>query len=393
MERVVRWSPWPVFVLILSYFLMFGISFGTQGVMWNRVIERLALSKGVFGTVQLSGPLISVIILSMAGVLTQRLGAQRMALIGCSCIAISNFGLAFASNLAMLVPAMLIAGGGFALVEIAANAATLDWEQVTGHKVMNLMHAGFSGGAIIGSLLGGALLSAGLEYPQVFMLVGGLWAVVTLITPLIHYPTVEAHPDSAQNSNVFRLLFSRPAFVLLAIICAISTLGESVANTWSVIYLNELGASTMLASVVFAMFNITMFIGRLANSAVVARLGERSSLLISGGLMLMAGLLLFGIPNIQAAFVAFALLGLAVAGVVPTVLSAAAQIEPSNSGAITGAMMTAAYGSFIVTPPAMGWMAEALDLRTAMLLVVVTGVLALELARRLNLPESRSGLA
>ena len=138
MERVVRWSPWPVFVLILSYFLMFGISFGTQGVMWNRVIERLALSKGVFGTVQLSGPLISVIILSLAGVLTQRLGAQRMAVIGCSCIAISNFGLAFATNLAMLVPAMLIAGGGFALVEIAANAATLDWEQVTGRKVMNL---------------------------------------------------------------------------------------------------------------------------------------------------------------------------------------------------------------------------------------------------------------
>ncbi len=379
------WSPWPVFILILSYFLMFGISFGTQGVIWNRVIERLALSKGVFGTIQLSGPLISVIILSQAGVLTQRLGAQRMALIGCSCLAISNFGLAFATSLELLVLAMLIAGGGFAMVEIAANAATLDWEQVTGRKVMNLMHAGFSGGAIIGSLLGGALLSAGLQYPQVFMLVGSLWAIVTLATPLSRYPVVDIHPDSAQNSNVFRLLFSRPAFIILAIVCAISTLGESVANTWSVIYLNELGASTMLASIVFAMFNITMFIGRLANSALVARLGERSSLLVSGVLMLLSGLLLFGLPNIEAAFVAFALLGLAVAGVVPTVLSAAAQIEPSNSGAITGAMMTAAYGSFIVTPPAMGWVAEALDLRSSMLLVVFTGLLALELARRLDL--------
>ncbi len=379
------WSPWPVFILILSYFLMFGISFGTQGVIWNRVIERLALSKGVFGTIQLSGPLISVIILSQAGVLTQRLGAQRMALIGCSCLAISNFGLAFATGLELLVLAMLIAGGGFAMVEIAANAATLDWEQVTGRKVMNLMHAGFSGGAIIGSLLGGALLSAGLQYPQVFMLVGSLWAIVTLATPLSRYPVVDIHPDSAQNSNVFRLLFSRPAFIILAIVCAISTLGESVANTWSVIYLNELGASTMLASIVFAMFNITMFIGRLANSALVARLGERSSLLVSGVLMLLSGLLLFGLPNIEAAFVAFALLGLAVAGVVPTVLSAAAQIEPSNSGAITGAMMTAAYGSFIVTPPAMGWVAEALDLRSSMLLVVFTGLLALELARRLDL--------
>ena len=379
------WSPWPVFILILSYFLMFGISFGTQGVIWNRVIERLALSKGVFGTIQLSGPLISVIILSQAGVLTQRLGAQRMALIGCSCLAISNFGLAFATGLELLVLAMLIAGGGFAMVEIAANAATLDWEQVTGRKVMNLMHAGFSGGAIIGSLLGGALLSAGLQYPQVFMLVGSLWAIVTLATPLSRYPVVDIHPDSAQNSNVFRLLFSRPAFIILAIVCAISTLGESVANTWSVIYLNELGASTMLASIVFAMFNITMFIGRLANSALVARLGERSSLLVSGVLMLLSGLLLFGLPNIEAAFVAFAPLGLAVAGVVPTVLSAAAQIEPSNSGAITGAMMTAAYGSFIVTPPAMGWVAEALDLRSSMLLVVFTGLLALELARRLDL--------
>lgn len=380
-----RWSAWPVFGLILSYFLMFGISFGTQGVLWNSVIERLGMSKGVFGTIQLSGPLISVIILSLAGVLTQRLGAQRMAALGCACIALANFGIGFAPSIGLLVPALLLSGAGFALVEIAANAATLDWEQVTGRKVMNLMHAGFSGGAIIGSLLGGALLNAGLQYPQIFMLVGSLWSIVTVATPLLQYPPVEPHPDSAENSNVYRLLFSRPSFIILAIICAISTLGESVANTWSVIYMNELGASTMLASVVFAMFNVTMFIGRLANTAVVARLGERVSLLLSGALMLIAGILLFGLPQVEAAFIGFALLGLAVAGVVPTVLSAAAQIESRNSGAITGAMMTAAYGSFIVTPPAMGWVAEALDLRTAMLLVVATGLLALELARRLRL--------
>lgn len=48
---------------------------------------------------------------------------------------------------------------------MAANSATLDWERATGRSVMNLMHAGFSAGAVVGALVAGLLVGQGLALP------------------------------------------------------------------------------------------------------------------------------------------------------------------------------------------------------------------------------------
>ena len=61
-----QWRPWLAFTVMISYFVMFGISFGSQGVIWNDLIQTLQISKGVFGTAQLASPLVSMILLTQA---------------------------------------------------------------------------------------------------------------------------------------------------------------------------------------------------------------------------------------------------------------------------------------------------------------------------------------
>jgi hypothetical protein len=74
----------------------------------------------------------------------------------------------------------------------------------------------------------------------------------------------------------------------------------------------------------------------------VARYGARASLLLSGaGLLLAAGLLL--LPGVPLAVTGFAFTGLAVAGIVPTTLSAAGRLAPGHSGAVSGGLMAAVY--------------------------------------------------
>jgi MFS family permease len=380
-----RWRPWVALSLLLSYFVMFGISFGSQGVIWNDLIRALELSKGMFGTAQLASPLVSVFLLAQSGALCAWAGTKRLTIVGGALLGSAILLLSLATSLWALVAALMLAGAGFGLVELAMNAATLDWERITGRKVMNVLHACFSGGAVLGALLGGALLGAGWAYPAILQLVAALWYCDAALTLLVRFPASAPPHDGEAPSHALRLLFSREVFVILAVMCAISTLGESIANTWSVIYFADLGASSLVGSAAFALFNGTMFFGRLANASLVARLGERASLMASGALILLAGLLLIGVPNVPSAVLAFALLGLAVAGAVPTVLSAAAQVAPRQTASITGAMMTAAYVSFIVGPPLIGWLADALALRTAFLLVVVMGAACVLLARRLRL--------
>ncbi|MFN8569467.1 MAG: hypothetical protein U0Z44_18530 [Kouleothrix sp.] len=148
------------------------------------------------------------------------------------------------------------------------------------------------------------------------------------------------------------------------------------------IYLHDLGADVLIGGATFALFNGAMFAGRVANSWVVGRWGARASLLASGvGLVLANALLLPG--NVALAVVGFVLMGLAVAGVVPTVLSAGAQLAPGRSAAVTGGRGRA-YTAFIICPPLTGWVADLVSLKVALLVVGLSGLGILALARSLR---------
>ncbi|HEX2325124.1 MAG TPA: MFS transporter, partial [Chloroflexota bacterium] len=155
-------------------------------------------------------------------------------------------------------------------------------------------------------------------------------------------------------------------------IAALGSVGESVANLWSVIYLSELGAGALAGGAAFALANAAMLAGRVLNGPLVARHGARPSLLLSGaGLLLASGLLL--LPGVPLAVAGFALIGLAVAGIVPTTLSAAGRLAPGHSGAVSGGLMAAVYLAFAVCPPLVGWLAERASLQAALLVVGLSG--------------------
>jgi fucose permease len=371
---------------LLSYFALFGVIIGGQGVLWAEVVRALALSKTSFGAVQLVAPLLSVGLLLSSGKIDRRFGKKRMALSGVALLAAAQLAIAWAPGLPLLAAALLLTGAGNALLETAMNSATLDWEQATGRRVMNAMHAGFSAGAVIGAFGTGQMLAQGWGYASVFMLIT-LLAVLNFAASLpVAYPPVQ-HVDAEEHAAAtmpFRLLLRRPLLIALALLCLFGIVGEGTASLWSVLYLHELGAGAFVAGAAFAMFNVAMLVGRLLNTPLVSRRGPRASLLASGAGVVLAALLLLVPGGVPLAIVSFGLLGLAVAGVVPTVLSAAAQAAPGNSGAITGAIMAVAYSAFIVIPPLTGWLADTFSLQVALVSVGLSGVGILWLARRVK---------
>ncbi len=368
------WRPRITLALLLSYFALFGIIIGAQGVLWPDILIALRMSEGTFGTAQLVSPLVAVVLLLQSGPLCHRVGKKRLALLAMPVLLSGIVVLALARDVWGFVLAIALAGAGFGLVEMVMNSATLDWEQATGRDVMNMMHAGFSGGAMVGAFSAGLMRGAGWEYQQVLYALGGLCVLVLVATLPTRYPPEEhAEQSSAGPGASIRLLLSQSLLIMLAAICLISTIGESIANTWSVIHLYDLGAPAFVGGAAFALFNLTMFIGRMVNTSLVARFGARASLLASGAGIALSGVLLL-VPQLWVAVVAFALLGLAVAGVVPTVLSAAARLVPGQSGAITGGIMSVAYLSFIISPPLIGWFAEIFSLQSSFVIVAVSGM-------------------
>lgn len=377
------WRPELVFALFVSYFLLLGFIVGSLGVLWADIVPALGISLGVFGTAQLVSPLVSVVILLFGASLSAWGGKKRLGLIAIALEGVAVLTLAAAGGLAGLVIGLTVAGAANGLLEISVNGGTLDWERATGRHAMNYMHAGYSGGAVVGALGAGVLRGWGWSYEQVLTLLAVFAAATFLATLPTRFPPTQDDAQKAHPAATIRLLFSTRVMVTLALIAIIGPLAETVANVYSVIYLRDLGAAVVVGGLAFALFNAAMFLGRMGNAWLVQRFGARVSLLTSAVLLVVSNILLLIPGGIPMAILAFVVLGIAVAGVVPTVLSAADQVMPGRSGAVAGAMMAATYSSFVLWSPTIGWIADLVSLQAALLTVGASGIALFLLAWRL----------
>lgn len=151
---------------------------------------------------------------------------------------------------------------------------------------------------------------------------------------------------------------------------------------WSAVYLREeTFASESVAALGYAVFAAAMTGMRLLGDVLLARFGTLR--LLRGfnalGAVAFAGALVFA--PLGVAMIAFALMGLGLATVVPSAFAAAARGAESAARDNIGAQGTHAaraiallsgfgYTGLLVGPPLFGWLAQARDLRWALALLV-----------------------
>jgi MFS family permease len=381
------WQPGRALVLLLAHFALFGSVIGIKGVLWAELIAALHIGEGPFGSAQLASALVSTVVVLLYARLARRTGTRPIALAGLGLLIVTQLGLAWAGSLAALVVVLALTGAASGLYDGSMTQASVDWERAARRARMNLLHAGFSSGAVAGAVTAGVALAADVDYRAILVGATVLCLVVWMATLAVRYPpTAPPAAVPGDTGGDWRAVLGlAPVRALVGIILC-SIVIESVAFVWAVIYLREqLGASALIGGASFALFNATMFAGRLANTPVVARYGARASLLASGVGIGLGGLLLIVANSIPLAVAALGLIGLGVAGIFPTVMSAAAAQLPNRSGALTTVVMTVCYLAFMVTPPAIGWVAQLQSLRLALVLVPLTGLVIVALAWRLAL--------
>jgi fucose permease len=311
--------------------------------------------------------------------------SKAIALAGLGLAGVATLALASVTSFWWFLGSLLILGAGTGSMDGALTQASLDWEQAARRRRMNVLHSGFSAGAVLGALGAGAGLGLGWSFQHVLVAQALLCLLVLAVSlPLRYPPTVRL--DAATEQGGWRTVLRHASVRALVLTCLLSVVVESVVFLWSVIYLRTaLGASPVVGGAGFALFNASMFMGRMLNAPLVGRYGARASLRLSGLGLVLGAVLLLAAQNVVLAVVALALLGLGVAGVFPTVVSASGDVMPGKSGILTGVIMTSAYLAFLLTPPVVGWVAELASLRAAMAIVLVCGAGIVVLTSRLPL--------
>jgi len=138
----------------------------------------------------------------------------------------------------------------------------------------------------------------------------------------------------------------------------------------------------MMGGLAFSLLSSAMMAGRLANIGIVRRFGLKASFYVSGMGLLCSSILLLVSRGLAPAILALGLMGVSVASVLPTVLTAGAAFAPKQTGAISGGVLAAFYVGLMVTSPTVGVLADTFSLNVAFLVVGLSGLGISWLARK-----------
>lgn len=364
------------------------VSFFLNAAGWASVIVRMPEIKAALGA---SNSVLGLLLLISVG---GALSALKPAGIWCAKYGSSPVIIAAAIGHAALLPlaawipnAWVFVLGVFgtlfctATMDMAQNAHAVAIEHASGKKIMGRLHGLWSVGGIAGGVIGGVCAAVGVTLLQQAFAMGVLIIIAILLARPLYLPgSADRHELEHHEHKPARTRYPL-AFWILALVGLCAALGEGAASDWGAVLLHDTwGASAFVASLPYIAFQTMMVIGRFSSDSLSTRFG-RSGVLRFCGLVtaigLTAGMLIGDVPGVLLGWLS---LGLGVSVVIPMVFSAAGAlalkrysdtIVPAQAVAVISGVV---YSAFLFGPPLIGFLADAMTLRWAMLLIAALGL-------------------
>jgi MFS family permease len=317
-------------------------------------------------------------LLSVAAIVTMLAGAprlQRRSLrtsvpLSLASLAVAELALAVGPT-SMLAVTFVLVGVGNGLIDVYVNVAATHEERRTHRPVLQWLHASYAFGGVTGAAAAGALRTFGLDH-RLGLAAAGIALLATAWWNLRRAPREPAAEGATSVLSVSALRRS-PALWIPALTVLFCFLVEGSMDIWSGLYLREeLGASPAAAGAAFVAFAGSLCVGRLFAARVLFGLGPRRTIVIAGiggGIGGTIAVLADSTPVVAAAFL---LMGFAMSAAGPAGFSLVERITDDPNA--IAAVATVGYTGFVWSPPLLGWIADTVDLRAAMAIIVLATV-------------------
>jgi len=322
-------------------------------------VQEGALGLGLIGT-----PVGTLIALTFAGPLIERIGFRRVLL---AAIPLMAFGLALAAHapdpltfFLLLIPVGLMIGSAEVILNVEADRV----EHLVGFRIMNRAHSfwsiGFFGAGLFGAAVAQLGVSTGLHLALVVPL-------TTLGVALI-LGGYQPAPKRAEEAEHIAPRFARPtgAILVLVAVTLSAMLLEGASLDWSAIYMrNVFDSGPFLSGFAVATFAFCQAAARFFADSFVDRHSPSGVARVLLCIMAVGVFLVFlaGWPALS--LLGFALIGVGCSAIFPLAVSAAAQRTDRAATINVAALAQISFVIFLVGPPLLGSVAEHWGIRWA----------------------------
>jgi len=390
-------TPQRARILLILAFAVTGIVAFSWMARIPSVMSALNLTAPQFGAVLLVGSIGSVVTVVASGSLLNRFGTVRLfaagTLINAAGIALMGVGPALASAW-LFTLGVIVSGVGGALLNVSVNLESARIEQAMGRTVIPHFHAGFSIGAVIGSLIGAGASSlnipVGLQLVAIAVVsaavrLGALLAGLVLPGRSLSLPGKGGWKAKLRTEMA---AWGEPRTIQIAIVAFVAAFSEGTANNWlTVSFVKDFAEPEAVAGLALGVFIAAMTLLRVFGAQLIDRLGRSRSLQLSL-ITSVAGLTLFGVATSAGlAVVGTALWGFGAALCFPIAVAAASD-EPALAPARVSVVASMGSIAALVAAPMVGFIAAGLGTQHAMLVVLIGLILALVVSRRVDPPAA-----
>ncbi|GAB6938633.1 MFS transporter [Isoptericola variabilis] len=382
-------AAWAVFAV----FVVAGIGMATWASRIPAVRDGLGFSEAEMGVLLLTGAIGSLVALPLSGMIASRIGAGRTC-VSFAALAAAGFAvatLAVEGDHPLLVRVGLFLGGmGVGIWDAAMNLEGAVVEQRLGKSVMPRFHAGFSLGTVAGAGIGALAAHAGASLPGHVITVMVVDLVVVVACVRFFEPTAEAaaaegmaatdgqaDPATAVDTGTGHTLrdtlatWRESRTLLVGLVVLAAALTEGAANDWvSLAVVDGFGTDDSVGAIGLAVFLCAMTLARLAGTSLIDRYG-RVTMLRACGAAALVGVVVFAlVPTLWVALVGVAVWGAGASLGFPLGMSAASD-DPKRAALRVSVVSTVGYSAFFVGPALIGFLAEHVGYRDALLVLAV----------------------
>jgi MFS family permease len=373
-------------VALTAFFAMDGFIFASWAVRIPAVKTAVGASPAALGLALLGVSAGAIATMAITGVLCRRIGNATVTVAAATWLSLAVLLPPLARSPLTLGLGLAVFGIGYGGLNVAMNAVAVDVVTLSGRPIMPSFHAAWSFGGLAGSALGGLLAPLLTPFPHLAIVAAAGLIVTAACGPAVHGITradiTRADPAAAGSAAAGSAAPQAGriwgAVVLAGTIALCGSYGEGAISDWGALHLRQdLGVTAGLAAAGYAAFALAEACGRLAGSALLARLGL-TRVLVLGGFTACAGMLLAALaPVVPVALAGFALTGAGVANLFPAAMTRAGALAGASGVAVAS---TLGYGGFLLGPPAIGFLASrvglSLGLTTVSFLAIVASALA-----------------
>ncbi len=352
---------------VLGAFTALGFAVGSWGARIPDVKDELDLTEGALGTALLGLSVGAVAGAWLGGLLVRRLGSRRVVAGGWVVVGLFVVLPGLAGSWGSLLAAELALGLAIGVLDVSMNGAGVQLEHDADEPLLSGLHAGWSGGVLLGAGLGALAVAADLAV-DVHLVLAAVVVLATAAALARQVPDgrIEHLSDPASPVDASAAVPRRGRLAALAAISGCVFLAEGALLDWSGVLVREdLDGGALLGALAVTGVSAGGLAGRLVGDRLATAWGAARLVRVGVAAATVALALSLLSPIAVPVPLLLVVIGAGLAPAVPLAFAAAGRLRGEHGIAV---VTTAGYGAYLGGPGIIGGLAHATALRWALVL-------------------------